>query len=148
MDRVSLPFLLISTPAARAAAGRDLHNVAGLAFGAILERRVCVEIAHLQVRYRKHCFAVSSRIGRHGDMILELDVGDEKLGDRVIFDADLRSAALHQRAPPRAAAPPTPPPGAGRARRSAGPGCCSPRAAGAPRTTPARASAKRDHTGA
>ena len=98
MDRVSLPFLLISTPAARAAAGRDLHNVAVLAFRAILERRVCVEIAHLQVRYRKHCFAVSSRIGRHGDMILELDVGDEKLGDRVILEADLRRAELQQRA--------------------------------------------------
>lgn len=98
MDRVSLPFLLISTPAARAAAGRDLHNVAVLAFRAILERRVCVEIAHLQVRYRKHCFAVSSRVGRHGDMIIEIDVGDEKLGDRVILAADLRHAELQQRA--------------------------------------------------
>ena len=97
MDRVSLPFLLISTPAARAAAGRELHTVAVLAFQAILEKRVSIEVAHLQVRYRKHCFAVSSRIGRHGDMILELDIGDEKLGDRVIFDADLRRAELQQR---------------------------------------------------
>jgi hypothetical protein len=31
-------------------------------------------------------------------MILELDVGDEKLGDRVILAADLRRAELQQRA--------------------------------------------------
>lgn len=105
MDRVSLPFLLISTPAARSAAGRDLHNVAVLAFRAILERRTCVEIAHLQVRYRKHCFAVSSRIGRHGDMVLELDIGDEKLGDRVILAADLRHAELQHQARERDSRP-------------------------------------------
>ena len=98
MDRVSLPFLLISTPAARAAAGRDLHTVAVLAFRAILEKRAGIEVAHLQVRYRKHCFAVSSRIGRHGDMVLEIDVGNPALQDRVIFDADLRRAELQQRA--------------------------------------------------
>lgn len=98
MDRVSLPFLLISTPAARAAAGRDLHNVAVLAFREILGKRSHIEIAHLQVSYRKHCFAVSSRVGRHGDMIIEIDIGNPALEGRVIFDADLRSAELQQRA--------------------------------------------------
>ena len=97
MDRVSLPFLLIATPAARALAARDLHTVAILAFGAILQKR-SVEIAHLQVRYRKHAFAVSSRIGRYGDMILEIDAGDPKLGGRVILEADLRQAELRQAA--------------------------------------------------
>jgi hypothetical protein len=93
MDRVSLPFLLIATPAARVLAARDLHDIARLAFGAILQKR-SVEVAHLQVRYRKHAFAVSSRIGRHGDMILEIDAGDPKLGERVILEADLRRAEL------------------------------------------------------
>ncbi len=92
MHRASLPILMTATPAARALLGPDLAKVAVLAIRAVLQHRKGIEVAHQQVRYRKHQFAFSSRIGRYGDLILELDVGDPGLGDRVILEADLRNA--------------------------------------------------------
>jgi hypothetical protein len=92
MQRASLPILMTATPAARALLGPDLAKVAVLAIRAILQHRRGIEVAHQQVRYRKHQFAFSSRIGRYGDLILELDVGDPGLDDRVILEADLRAA--------------------------------------------------------
>lgn len=92
MQRASLPILMTATPAARALLGGDLAKVAVLALRAILQLRKGIEVAHQQVRYRKHQFAFSSRVGRYGDLILELDVGDPGLSDRVILEADLRDA--------------------------------------------------------
>jgi hypothetical protein len=79
MDRASLPFLLIASPAARTLAGRDLATI---------------EVAHQQISYRRNFFAFSSRVGRHGDLILELDVGDPRLAGRLVLEADLRRAEL------------------------------------------------------
>jgi hypothetical protein len=97
MDRAALPFLLVTTPALRKALGRDVDKVAVLAAQALLRHRKTLEVAHQQVRYRKHMIAFSSRVGRHGDLILELDMGDPALGDRVILEADLRRAELSAR---------------------------------------------------
>jgi hypothetical protein len=97
MDRAALPFLLVATPAARAALGRDLNKVAVLAAQALLRHRKTLEIAHQQLRYRKQLIAFSSRVGRHGDLILELDVGDPALENRVVLEADLRRAELNAR---------------------------------------------------
>jgi hypothetical protein len=97
MDRASLPFLLVTTPALREALGRDVDKVAVLAAQALLRHRKTLEVAHQQVRYRKHMIAFSSRVGRHGDLILELDMGDPALGDRLILEADLRRAELNAR---------------------------------------------------
>jgi hypothetical protein len=92
MHRASLPILMTASPAARALLGGDLAKVAVLAIRAVLQHRKGIEVAHQQVRYRKHHLAFSSRIGRYGDLILELDVGDPGLSDRVILEADLRDA--------------------------------------------------------
>jgi hypothetical protein len=92
MERASLPFLLIASPAARHVLGRDLHKVAVMAVQALLRNRRGVEIALQQVEYRKRPFAFSSRIGVLGDLILELDIGDVSLDGRVFLEQELRKA--------------------------------------------------------
>jgi hypothetical protein len=92
MDRASLPFLLLSTPAVRAALKADLDKVAVLAMRAVLRHRRGIEVAHQQIKYRKHLIAFSSRIGKLGDLILELDLGTPALGDRLILEQEFREA--------------------------------------------------------
>ena len=96
MHRASLPILMTATPAARALLGPNLPKVAVLAVQAILRHRRGIEVAHQQVRYGKHHFAFSSRIGREGDLILDLDVGDPALENRIVLDADLRRIEREQ----------------------------------------------------
>ena len=92
MHRASLPILMTATPAAQKLLGPELLKVAVLAVQAILRHRRGIEVAHQQIRYRKHHFAFSSRIGRHGDLILDLDVGDPALETRIVIEADLARA--------------------------------------------------------
>jgi hypothetical protein len=96
MHRASLPILMTATPAVQKLLGPELPKVAVLAVQAILRHRRGVEVAHQQIRYRKHQFAFSSRIGRHGDLILDLDVGDPSLQNRIVIEADLRRAERAQ----------------------------------------------------
>jgi len=93
MDRAFLPILVFPTHAARQALAADLAKVALLAVKAILRNQRGLEVAHQQIRYRKQDLAFSSRIGAHGDLIIELDLGDPKLSDRLILEDDLRRAA-------------------------------------------------------
>jgi len=93
MAEVFLPIFVIPTHAARQALAADLAKVAVLAMKAILRNRRGIEVAHQQIRYRKRDFAFSSRIGARGDLIIELDMGDPKLSDRIILEDDLRRAA-------------------------------------------------------
>jgi len=44
------------------------------------------------MKCRKHAFAFSSRIGREGDIILDLDVGLPGLGKRLLLETELRRA--------------------------------------------------------
>ena len=92
MHRASLPILMTATPAVQKLLGPELPKVAVLAMQAILRQRRAIEIAHQQIRYRKHHVAFSSRIGRHGDLILDLDVGNPALANRIVIEADLRRA--------------------------------------------------------
>jgi hypothetical protein len=92
MKRAHLPFLVVPSHAAAALVGRDLDVVAVLALKAILQHRKGLEVAHQQIRYRKHDLAFSSRIGRGGDLILELDVGDPRLAQRLVLAEELRRA--------------------------------------------------------
>jgi hypothetical protein len=106
MHRASLPILMTATPAVQKLLGPELPKVAVLAVQAILRQRRGIEIAHQQIRYRKHHVVFSSRIGRHGDLILDLDVGDPALENRIVIEADLRSAeraqaARHEQERPR-----------------------------------------------
>jgi hypothetical protein len=93
MAEVFLPIFVIPTLAARQALAADLAKVAVLAMKAILRNRRGIEVAHQQIRYRRRDFAFSSRIGARGDLIIELDLGDPKLSDRIILEDDLRRAA-------------------------------------------------------
>ena len=92
MERAALPFLLIASPAARQMLGRDLHKVAVMAMQALLRNRRGIEVALQQIDYRKRPIAFSSRIGQMGDLILELDIGNPALADRLFLEQDLRKA--------------------------------------------------------
>jgi hypothetical protein len=92
-----LPFYVVPSAAARALLGRELPAVAVLALQAILRNHRGIEVAHQQIRFRKHHLAFSSRIGRHGDLIVDLDIGDPQLGGRVILEGDLQRAERRAR---------------------------------------------------
>jgi hypothetical protein len=66
--------------------------VAVLAAKAIVRSRRGLEIAHQQIRFRGRDFAFCSRIGAQGDLILELDIGDPRLGGRIVLEEELRRA--------------------------------------------------------
>ena len=72
--------------------GRDLHKVAVMAMQALLRNRRGIEVALQQIDYRKRPIAFSSRIGQMGDLILELDIGNPALADRLFLEQDLRKA--------------------------------------------------------
>jgi hypothetical protein len=92
MNRGFLPFLFLCTHAAGRLLGRNGASVAALAAKAILSHRKSLEIAHQQVRFRGHDFAFSSRITAQGELVIELDVGDPSLGDRIVLEEELRTA--------------------------------------------------------
>ena len=78
--------------AVRRAAGPHLGKVARLALEAVLKNGSTLEIAHQQFGYGLFQFALSSRIGSRGQLILEVDVGIPELADRIILEQDLRWA--------------------------------------------------------
>jgi hypothetical protein len=90
MNIAYLPFLIMPSHAARSLLGAALPNVAVLALRAILSHRKGLEVAHQQIRYRKQDLVFSSRIGARGDLIIELDIGDPRLSNRLVMEEDLR----------------------------------------------------------
>jgi hypothetical protein len=92
MDKAFLPILVIATHAARRALGSDVRKVAILAAKAIVRNRRSLEVAHQQIRFGEHDLAFCSRVGKLGDLILELDIGDPRLGDRLVLEEELRRA--------------------------------------------------------
>jgi hypothetical protein len=97
MEKAYLPILVIPTHAARRALGVDLRKVAALAAKAIFRNRKGLEVAHQQIRFGDHDLAFCSRIGSQGDLILELDLGDPRLGERIVLEEELRRAAKSAR---------------------------------------------------
>ena len=73
-------------------AGSHLGKVARLALEAVLKNGQTLEIAHQQFGYGTCHFALSSRIGSRGQLILEIDIGLPELADRVILEDELRRA--------------------------------------------------------
>ena len=92
MDKAFLPILVIATHAARRALGSDVRKVAVLAAKAIIRNRKGLEIAHQQMRFGEHDLAFSSRVGKLGDLILELDIGDPRLSGRLVLEEELKRA--------------------------------------------------------
>lgn len=98
MHTAHLPFIVVPSHPARAALGANLARAAVLALRAILLHRKSVEVAHQQIRFGRHDLVFSSRIGNRGDLILELDLGDPRLRERLILENDLRGAEHAARA--------------------------------------------------
>ena len=90
MARALFPFYCFTTPAAHKLIGADTAGVAVLALKAVVRNGRGLEIAHQQIRWDGHDLAFSTRIGKLGDLVLEIDVGDPSLRDRVVLEADLR----------------------------------------------------------
>lgn len=92
MQRYPSQLVFHPSIAARKAAGPDLAKVARLALEAVLKNGQSPEIAHQQFEFGRSCFALSSRIGTRGQLILEVDVGIPGLTERTILEGDLRRA--------------------------------------------------------
>jgi hypothetical protein len=84
---------VIATHAARHALGSNVRKVAAAAIKAVLKNGRSLEIAHQQIRFGQHDVAFCSRIGSLGDLIVELDIGDPRLSNRIIHEEDLRRAS-------------------------------------------------------
>jgi hypothetical protein len=97
MNRTFLPFLFVPSHAAARLIGRDRDKVAVLALRAILKNRKTLEVAHQQIRYREHHLAFSSRITSSGNLVVELDVGDARLEERLVLEDELRVAGRNAR---------------------------------------------------
>ncbi len=97
MNRAFLPFLYVPSHQARALLGRRLDTVAVLALRAILEHRRSLEVAHQQIRFGGHDLAFSSRITGRGQLVVELDIGDPRLADRLVLEEEIRSAGRQVR---------------------------------------------------
>ncbi len=92
MYRSTLPFLFLPSNAARALLGRHAAEAAVLALRAVLARHKTLEVAHQQISYAGHQLAFSSRVTAAGDLVVDLDVGDARLADRIVLEADLKAA--------------------------------------------------------
>jgi len=92
MHRSFLPFLFQPSPAATRLLGRRCADAALLALRAILAHNRSLEVAHQQIRFGGHDFAFSSRITAGGDLVIDLDVGDPRLENRIVLEAELRAA--------------------------------------------------------
>jgi hypothetical protein len=92
MQRYPAQLVFRPSLAARKAAGSDLGKIARLALEAILKNGRSLEVAHQQIAFGTSHFALSSRLGSRGQLILELDVGHPVLAGRVILEDDLRRA--------------------------------------------------------
>lgn len=92
MQRHPFPIFVYPSAEVRRRLGPDTDKVAALALRAALRNRRSLEIAHQQILWRSRHFAFSSRIGEKGDLIVELDIGDPRLADRIVLEDDMQRA--------------------------------------------------------
>jgi hypothetical protein len=92
MQRAYFPIIYSASPAVVKKTGPELHRAVILALRAILKHSRSLEVAHQQILFQGHDLAFCSRISSRGDLIIELDVGDECLSGRIILEDDLRTA--------------------------------------------------------
>ena len=90
MARAFLPFYCFPSAAVSKLIGSDVDRVALLALRAMLLRTGTLEVAHQQIRYGGHDLAFSSRVNKAGDLVIDLDIGDEGLRNRIVLDVELR----------------------------------------------------------
>ncbi len=92
MQRAYFPIIYSVSPAVVQKTGPELRLAVILALRAILKYSRSLEVAHQQIRFKGHNLAFCSRVSGHGDLIIELDIGDERLSDRIILEEELRLA--------------------------------------------------------
>jgi hypothetical protein len=92
MHRNYMPISVYPSTALHSIVGPDFEKIAGLALREVLKNRRSLEIAHQQIGWKKLAIAFSSRITNSGHLIIELDIGDPRLKDRVILEDDMRRA--------------------------------------------------------
>jgi hypothetical protein len=92
MQRAYFPIIFSASPAAVRRAGPGLHQAAVLALRAILKHSRSLEVAHQQIRFNGQDLAFCSRVSSRGDLIVELDVGDERLSGRIILEEEFSAA--------------------------------------------------------
>ena len=93
MAKALFPFFCFYSPAAARVVGADVAGVAVAALRAAIRNGQGLEIAHQQIRWGEHDLAFSVRIGRLGDLVIDIDIGDANLRDRIVLEADLRREA-------------------------------------------------------
>lgn len=92
MKRAFFPFTVVPSNAVRTALGRNLDEAVVLALRAILRESHSLDVAHQQISYRGNCLAFSSRITQRGDIVVDIDLGDPRLSDRLVLESELRQA--------------------------------------------------------
>lgn len=93
MALAALPIIVRTSPALREALGPALSAATHLALREVFRNRRSIEVAHQQIVCRRRHVAFSSRVGREGDLILDLDLGDPTLGGRVVLEEEFRDAS-------------------------------------------------------
>lgn len=92
MQRAYFPIIYSASPAVVQRTGPGLHRAVILALRAILKHGRSLEVAHQQIRFNGLDLAFCSRISSQGDLIIELDVGDERRSGLIILEDELRTA--------------------------------------------------------
>jgi hypothetical protein len=92
MQRAYFPIIYSASPAVVKRNGPELHRAVILALRAILKHGRSLEVAHQQIRFNGQNLAFCSRISSRGDLIIELEVGDASLSDRIVLEDELRVA--------------------------------------------------------
>jgi hypothetical protein len=92
MPRALFPIIFTASPAVSRAIGGELHQAVILALRAVIKHGRSLEVAHQQIRFRDQDLSFCSRITARGDLVIELDLGDARLADRIILEDDLKKA--------------------------------------------------------
>jgi hypothetical protein len=92
MKRAFFPIIYSASPAVAKRLGQELGRAAVLALRAVLKNGRSLEVAHQQIRFVGEDLAFSTRISGHGELVIEFDIGDPRLADRIVLEDDLRQA--------------------------------------------------------
>jgi len=97
MQRAFFPFRFVPSHGIVRVLGEDLHAVAIDALRAVIRHAKTLEVAHQQIEIHGHHVALSTRVTDTGELIVEFDLGDPALTDRLITEADFRRASEQAR---------------------------------------------------
>jgi hypothetical protein len=92
MQRAFVPFRFVPSRGVTRALSGDLLVVAVDALRAVIRQAKALEFAHQQIEVRGHHIALSTCVTDTGELIVELDLGDPAVTDRLVTEAELRRA--------------------------------------------------------